>query len=578
MSGPPKRWAALTAHGGRALWLVVLAALVGAAAGALAVGVSTSAHGLQQILYGIERDQALSATRGLSPARFLALPIGGLALGLLAEEWFRRFPGGAVDPVEANALKGGRMSVRDSLFLALQSILSNGVGASVGLEAAYAQLGGVAGAFWGDRFGLSRGDVRLLVGAGAGAGIAAAFGTPLAGAFYAFEIILGAYSIPTIAPVAAAALSGSLVAQALHHHAMVVSATAVEPLSLAHALVFVGLGAACGAVGVAVMRLVTWTEAGVARLPGPTWMKPALGGVFLAGLAWISPTTLSAGHGALSIDLAASLGVTALMFLFLAKACASIISLGFGFRGGLFFASLYLGALFGKFTVLAASALGAQTGVLPETGALVGMGAMAVAIVGGPLTMTFLVLESTRNFDLAAATLTAAIVASLTVRETFGYSFSTWRLHLRGESLSGAHDVSWLRALTATGLMRADVPRVSEDLSVAAFRRQFPLALGRRVIVTDRQGRYRGIVGVAVVHAQTDAQRSVGDLAVQGQDVLSPGMSIVDILAAFQAAGVDEMAVVSDAGDVLGLLSQSWAARRYAEELDAARRDLLGET
>ncbi len=143
----------------------------------------------------------------------------------------------------------------------------------------------------------------------------------------------------------------------------------------------------------------------------------------------------------MGLDLATDLGVAALAFLIAAKASASIIALGFGFRGGLFFASLYLGALVGRLFVVAAGAAGLHLGIEPMAGAMVGMGALAVAIIGGPFTMTFLVLETTGDFGLTAATLTASIVSSLIVRETFGYSFSTWRLHLRGETIRSAHDV-----------------------------------------------------------------------------------------------------------------------------------------
>ena len=153
------------------------------------------------------------------------------------------------------------------------------------------------------------------------------------------------------------------------------------------------------------------------------------------------------------LDLTAKLGIGALVFLILTKSAASVISLGFGFRGGLFFASLYLGSLLGRlFAVVLDTYAGASLD--PTAASLVGMGAVAVAIVGGPLTMSFLVLETTGDFGLTAATLTASIIASLIVRETFGYSFSTWRLHLRGETIRSAHDVGWLRTLTAGRMMR----------------------------------------------------------------------------------------------------------------------------
>src|SRR6185437_14503285 len=125
------------------------------------------------------------------------------------------------------------------------------------------------------------------------------------------------------------------------------------------------------------------------------------------------------------------------------KSLASIVSLSFGFRGGLFFASLFLGTLIGQIYAGLLDLIPITEKLTPENAALVGMGALAVSIFGGPLTMSFLVLETTGDFGVAAATLAAALIASTVVRERFGYSFSTWRLHLRGETIRSGRDIGW---------------------------------------------------------------------------------------------------------------------------------------
>jgi CIC family chloride channel protein len=275
-------------------------------------------------------------------------------------------------------------------------------------------------------------------------------------------------------------------------------------------------------------------------------------------------------------DFAADLTLGALALLFLAKTSASVVALGFGFRGGLFFASLYLGSLLGRGFVLALYAVGVHVGVDPLAGALVGMGALAVAIIGGPFTMSFLVLETTGDFALAAATLTASIVASLVVRETFGYSFSTWRLHLRGETIRSAHDVGWLRNLTAGRMMIPAGPTARADISVAAFRARFPLGSRRRVVILDPAGRYAGLAPVSAAWATEDLSGPVGRLAILSDAGLSADMSIKEIMGAFDAREADELPVLDAEGGVLGMLSVASATRRYAAELEAARRDLTG--
>ena len=142
--------------------------------------------------------------------------------------------------------------------------------------------------------------------------------------------------------------------------------------------------------------------------------------------------------------------------------------------------------------------------------ALVGMSGLAVAIIGGPLTMGFLALESTGSLPLTIAVLAACVVSALTVRRTFGYSFATWRFHLRGEAIRSAVDIGWMRNLTVGRMMRREVRTVRADTPLAAFRRDFPLGATQRVVVLDDEDRYAGIVLLAEAHADAEDDHTVG--------------------------------------------------------------------
>jgi CIC family chloride channel protein len=561
------------------LWLVLTAALIGAGAGAITIGLGVIAHGLQQILFGIAPEVRLSAAARVAPWRLLALPAGGLILGLVTWGWTRRRPKPPIDPVEANALRGGRMSVQDSLFIALQTLISNGFGASVGLEAAYAQLGGGLGSRVGVWLSLRRADLRILVGAGAGAAIAAAFGAPLTGAFYAFEVIIGSYTVSSVAPVAVAALAAALVARASGESIYgMTPETFSGPLSPAAYGLYAMLGLVCAAFGVGIMRLAAVMEGLAGRLALPRWARPAIGGLLLMLLALASPQTLSSGHGALRADLAMPLAFKMLLMLIALKAAASIVSLGFGFRGGLFFASLFLGSLVGRAYGLVLVAVGVTAGIDPTVASLVGMSALAVAVIGGPLTMAFLALETTGDFGITAAALTASLFASVLVRETFGYSFSTWRLHLRGETIRSAHDVGWMRSLTAAGMMRTGAQTIGAQAPLAELRARYPLGAAKLVVALDAAGRYAGVIPLDAAYADlAHSRQKAGDLVINAGDGLSPDMTIKEIMQAFDQTEADELVVVDAGGLPLGVLSEAHATRRYADELEKARKDLTGE-
>lgn len=559
------------------LWLIAAAVAVGATAGGLAVVLGKTAHLIQTLLFGFDPDQRLSAQAFVPPLRALAIPVGGLLLGLVTWIWTRWRRQQAVDPVEANALHGGRMSFRDSAYICVQTLISNGFGASVGLEAAYAQAGGAVASQLGQRLNLRRADLRTLVGAGAGAAIGAAFGAPLTGAFYAFEIVIGAYTVANLAPVVAATLAGVLVANRLGWAPYGLKTATVAVQTWVEYGLYALLGLVCAGFGVMLMRTVAVAERGVSRLPGPAGLKPAVGGLALAGLAVLSPQALSAGHGALTLDLGAGLGLLTLVLLLTLKSLGSIISLTFGFRGGLFFAALFMGSLLGQaFAALIALIPGAPY-LDPTVAGLVGLGALGVAIVGGPFTMSFLVLEATGSFSVTAATLAASLIASALVRETFGYSFSTWRLHLRGETIRSAHDVGRVRSLTAGRMMRKDIKTVAADVTVEEFRRQFPLGATKRVIVLDGNGHYGGIVRAATAYGDVAPDSAIGPLATEQEVWLTPNMSIQTIMAAFDRSEADELAVLDEQKGLMGLVTEAYAIRRYAEELEKSRRDLTGE-
>ncbi|QKR98749.1 chloride channel protein [Sphingomonas sp. CL5.1] len=555
---------------------IALAIVAGMAAGLATVLIGGIARGIQHILYGLPADVRLSGAEWLDPWRLLVLPAGGAALALFT--WAvraRKRP--LVDAVEANALHGGRMSKADSGVIAGQTMLSNGVGASVGLEAAYAQVGGLFGSLAGRWLSLRRADMRVLVGAGSGAAIAAAFGAPIAGAFYAFEIVIGAYTPAAIAPVAAAALAGAQVSQRLGEVPYIVH---VQPGPAIHTfgyLVYAGLAAICALYGILIMRAVTLVEVR-ARASLPGWARPAIGGLLLVPIAAWSPQALSAGHSALHIDMMSALPVAFIAGVLLAKSCASIVSLGFGFRGGLFFASLFLGTLIGH---LYADFLALLVGfpiLDPANAALVGMAALAVAVVGGPFTMAMLVLEATGNFSLTGAVLAASLVSSTIVRELFGYSFSTWRFHLRGETIKSARDVGWMKALTAGRMMRRGAATAPAAITIAELRRRFPLGATSRVVLVGEDERYAGVVTIAAAFAEgVDREAPAATLAHATDAALSPDMDLGVVMKAFDTAATDELAVLDADGHVLGIVTETYVRRRYAEELDKAQRALFGE-
>ncbi len=556
--------------------LVVMAVVLGIAAGLLTFILNRTAHGLQSLIYGLG-GTSLSAAPSLSPYSLLALPIGGLLLGFGTRAAARRWRT-PVDVVEANALHGGVVPLRDSLLVCVQTLLSNGVGASVGLEAAYAQAGGGFASVVGQWLRLRRADMRILLGAGAGAAIGAAFSAPLTGAFYAFEIVIGAYTPSAIAPVAGAALSAVLTARLLGLEAYIIALPGAKAITTEDYLIYALLGVVCAGIAIVIMRAVTFIEETVRSSPLLDLWRPAIGGLLLIPLGYLTPQALSAGHGALHLDLGAEVALRFLLLIFVVKIMASAISLGFGFRGGLFFASLFIGSLAGQlFAGLLARINGAPQ-IDPSDAALIGMAAMAVAIVGGPMTMSLLVLETTHDFALTSVAVMAGLCASTVVREGFGYSFSTWRMHTRGQSIRSARDVGWIRNLTVGRMMQRAINTAAAATGIAEFRRRFPLGSTSYVVLTDAAGRYFGIVDTSrAFDPGIDEAEEIGSLAAMAGIALRPADNVREAMHVFDSNGADFLAVISDEDEVVGTLSEKFVHRRYTDEMDKAQREMFGE-
>jgi CIC family chloride channel protein len=541
---------------------------------------------LHHWLFGVPLHGYLSSLLTLeSPVQALVPLAGGLLLGsfsVFIHKWRPRRP---ADPIEANALHGGKMSLTDSTLITAQTIVSNGFGASVGLEAAYTQMGSGFASWLGSLFALRRADMRMLVACGSAGAIGAAFGAPLTGAFYAFELILGTYTPFGLGPIGAAAISGIMVSRLLGtegEFAGQVEATA--SLSLSDLTLLLGLGLFCAVFGIAIMRAVTFVESLFRRTNLPHMLEPALGGLFVGIFALVTPQVLGSGHGALfELLFGAGPPATGMLVAIVAlKACAAAISIGSGFRGGLFFASLFLGGLLGQIYATAAEALVPALAPPRWVCATTGMTALAVAIVGGPLTMTFLALEMTGDFGLGIAMLAVSTVVSFILRRTFGYSFATWRLHLRGETIRSAQDVGWMRDLTVGKLMRTDPPKAPAAMTASRFKDEFPLEASPWVIALDSEYRYAGMVFGPDVHlssANGPNDAPIGTFARFRNVFLTPELNIKSAAKIFEQNECEALAVVDLEAErhVVGFLSEAHVLRRYAAELDNARRALSDE-
>jgi chloride channel protein, CIC family len=559
--------------------LLAVAALIGVASGLLVAAMRETVQYLHELLFQIPAGAALSVTTPHESWRIIAIPtLGGAVLAALTLWAGDRFRGRQADAIEANALHGGRLSTGGSLYISVQTLISNGFGASVGLEAAYTQMGGLLGSWLGRGLGARRADMRLLLACGAAGGIAAAFHAPLTGAFYAFEVVLGAYSVISLGPVAISSILAVIASGAVSGEQLIASARSIAPVSLALAAHAVLIAILAAGASIALMRGVALIEKGFDALSIDRMLRPIFAGIMVGGLALIAPEALSAGHGARAMVLTMHPLAGNLLLLLAIKGLSSAISLGGGFRGGLFFASLLIGAAMGALYALGVGAVAPSTPVDSAAFSILGMAAVGAGVIGSPMAMTFLALETTGDFRLAVAALLSSALAGLIVRETFGYSFATWRFHLRGEAIRGPQDVGWVRDLKTSRLMRKDFRVVAPDRMIAAARILFPVGAVKEIFLADDKGAYVGAFLVSDLHgALGEEARTVADLAHWRDDFLLPQTTIREALDIFERCEADVLPVLDEPRSrrIVGTLSEAHALRQYGLELEKRNRDLI---
>lgn len=565
--------------------LSLVGAAIGTAVGLGVVVIRELMQFLHEVNFQLLPGRLLSEGVGLDWRRVVLVPcVGGLVVGVASWIMRRVRPREVVDAIEANALYGGRMSMIDSLNLTLLTLLSGGCGASVGLEAAYTQLGAGFASKIGRTLGLRREDLRTLVGCGAAAAISAAFNAPLAGAFYAFELIIGSYSPALLAPIAVAAVTGVFAARwTLGSDPVFFVSEALRIQGRDYAF-FVLLGIGAAGLGILTMVSVTWIEKLARRLALPGWIRPMAGGLAVGGIALVAPQVLGSGHGAIEDVIRGDFPVAILLLLVPLKALASAISVGSGFRGGLFSSSLFLGAFFGRAGGALVGALLPGQPVDLAAYTLVGMGTVGAAIVGAPITMIFLNLELTANFYVSIGVTIGVIVAALIVRVGFGYSFATWRFHVRGVPILGAADVGWLHDLTIGKLMRRDAQTIPETTSLAELRLAFPLGGTKRAFLVDGQGCYAGMILTADAHSpdldNAPTMPTARDLRQGETQYLLPHQTIRAALDRFAASKLESLPVVESTNNrrIIGFVTEAYALRRYSQELERARAGDLSDT
>ena len=275
-------------------------------------------------------------------------------------------------------------------------------------------------------------------------------------------MIVGHFALSAFAPIVIASVVGTIISRATFGNFPAFEGGEHALASIWEFPAFVGLGVLCGVTAILFMRSAMMAEDIAQKIPTPQWVKPAIGGFLVGLIALILPQIMGVGYAATNEALRVELSLQLLIALILAKILATSISVGAGFGGGVFTPSLMIGAMLGGAYGLIV------TGILPEYSSgpsaytIVGMGAMAAAVLGAPISTTLIVFELTGDYALTVAVMIAIVIASVITQQFQTKSFFHWQLERAGLDLRGGFETGLLRNIK----VRSIIEDVSETVPV----------------------------------------------------------------------------------------------------------------
>lgn len=551
----------------------LLALVIGVAAGVSAIAFRELIRAFDGLFYG--------TTDVLHTWKAVLIPaIGGLLVGPLIYVFAREAKGHGVPEVMlAVEHEGGRIRGRVAVVKAVASAITIGSGGSVGREGPIVQVASAVASKAGQLLRLPDDQIRLLVAAGAAGGIASTFNAPIAGVFFALEVIIRHFNVRNFSIIVISSVTASVVGHAYFgdEPAFIIPAYRLE--SAVELPLYALLGALCAAVATLFIKVLYGAEDLFDALRIPEWSKAAVGGLGVGCLGLWYVELLGVGYGggpgaiAIPSALAGDRTFQTLALLAALKIVATSVTVGSGGSGGVFAPSLFIGAMTGGAFGTAANAF--MPGVVAPSGAYatVGMAALFAGTARAPMTAILILFEMTRDYSMILPLMTAVVVAAVLARFLSRESVYSLKLRRRG---------ILLRESRATPIL-ADVP-VSHAMytAVAAVPAEEPAVtllslFGRNgndpaLPVVDGYGYLVGIV------TSTDAERavesglelanvSIGDVATKDPIVVFPDQSLDDAVARMSAQSFRQLPVVSRADPrvLLGLLRRSDVLRAYGE-------------
>ena len=414
--------------------------------------------------------------------------------------------------------------------------------------------------------------------------MAASFNAPIAGVFFALEVVIGHYALSAFAPVVIAGVIGTLITR-MHYgdFPAFVLPGSHEIASLWEMPAFALMGVVAAITAIIFIYSVALSEKVAREIPVPAWLRPAGGGVLVGLIALWFPEVMGVGYEATDNALAENYGLWFLWALLAAKMAATAISLGSGFGGGVFSPSLFLGAMMGGSYGLVAASIFPELASDQGAYTIVGMAAVAGAVLGAPISTIMIVFEMTGDYALTIALMVATAIASVLVDQVGLPSYFSWQLESRGINVKRGQEVGLLQNIKVRTLLDRNYAALPPGASIQEVREALPKAPYGELLVVDEQGVLVGVITFADLSDTAFDRSHDGELTAESVARKKPPLLQADenlelATSFFHSAGEPHVPVVDDLHHrkLLGLVHEHEVMAAYHRALIQARAEERG--
>ncbi|MBL4907389.1 MAG: chloride channel protein [Sneathiella sp.] len=564
-------------RGNLSLKLTVCSLAVGLLAGYGALAFRISISEIQTLFYGFGSELVVTEAAHLPWWQIMMVPvIGGLIIGVILKFIMpERRPQGVADVIESVLINRGKMKLLPGVGAFMTSAISLGTGASGGREGPVVHFGAMLASQLGQFMRIPSSHYTTLIGCGVASAVAASFNAPIAGMFFALEVVIGSIATQAVAPIVIAAVVGTVVTR-IHigdfpafiiPNYQIVSWWEMPAIAL--------LGVVSAVVALLFIWSMQFSEQTIDKLKIPTILRPAAGGLALGIIALFFPQIIGVGYEATYSALNEQYGLLLLLSLIVVKTIAVAITMGSRLGGGFFSPSLFVGAMTGgAFGIIAAS-------VFPEMAAshglyaIIGMTAVACSVLGAPISTILIVFELTGDYKIAIAVMVAVAVATLITKQIIGRSIFQTQLAMRNLDVKESGALRYLKYRQVRGIMDREFIEIPDSTPMLELRE---IARNTRhdkfIVVNPKNQSFIGRIDFAdlkphVFGDDIDEDLTAIDLTQEGSPQVHPDTSLKAALIIFNETELDCLPVVDITSGIrlIGLLHYKDLLREYNEAL-----------